>query len=53
MWHATWKQDNWGDFGLLVVENQTPILAITYVLNVQMGDASHFRYLCSKNFLMT
>ncbi len=48
MSHATYTQGNWGDSQLLMVGNQianlipTLFLAIIYVPDVQMGDASPF-----------
>jgi len=48
MWHATFTQGNQGDSRLKVIEIKLTIrlsaflLAITYVLNAQMGHASPF-----------
>jgi len=50
MFHTTYTLGNWGDFQLLMVESKVKlaiwfpnfILAITYVLSVQMGHARPF-----------
>jgi len=48
MWHAPYSQVNWVDSQLFVVGSQTDsltsglLLAITYVLDVQMSNVSPF-----------
>jgi hypothetical protein len=58
MWHVTYTQVNQGDSWLLMIGSQIGslifdiFLAITYVLNTQMGHVSLVRHLRFKSFPM-